>query len=255
MFRVFMIMLAFSGLATAETMTAEKIIERSMQNATGVDDLTHELKMQLVDEKGNELEREMTIKVLRESEEEAYSLLIFTAPRREKGIALLTESAKSEDDKQYLYIPSRGRLQRVNSSNRGSSFRGSEFTFEDLSTQKPSDYKYELKGEEKCGEWQCYVLIRTPLAAESSYSKTLSWIDKQHFRLVKADFYDQEGKLLKVMSAEDFSLVEGKYWNPKRITMANQQDGKKTVMVSESLKINSGLKSSEFTELAIRKWR
>ncbi len=248
-----LLVLMIPGWVVAEPLTAKEIIEKSMQNGTGVDDFTHELKMILVDNEGDTLEREMLVKVLKEKDGTSHSLSIFTAPRRERGISLLTETVKSGPDVQYLYI--QNRVKRINSSNRSSSFRGTEFTFEDLSSQKPDDYKFEATGEDSCQQWRCYVLVRTPLIEDSSYSKTKLWIDKEHFRLVKAEFYDHDNKLLKTMTAEDFSLVEGKYWNPKRVVMANQQTGKSTRMVSESLKINTGLKPSEFTELAMRNWR
>ena len=52
-----------------------------------------------------------------------------------------------------------------------------------------------------------------------------------------------------------YELFEGQYWNPKEVVMINHQTGNSTKMLSVSLKMNTGLRNSEFTELAMRNWR
>lgn len=248
-------LLAATGLQ-AETLSGRDIIDRARQNSSGFKDMTHRVRMVLIDEGGDKSEREMLLKALAEEGGESSSLSIFTAPQREKGIALLTHAKKGEDDEQWLYLPSTKRLKRISGSSRTSSFRGSEFTFEDLSDQNPDSYRFEKVGEEACGQLQCYVVDRFPgNGLESSYSKTRMWIDTTHFRPMKADFFDSAGKPLKSMQAYDYNQFDDQFWNPARVTMTNQQTGKATELVSLDLKINTGLKANEFTELAIRSWR
>ncbi|MBA53989.1 MAG: hypothetical protein CMK89_05990 [Pseudomonadales bacterium] len=251
----FVLTMCLANVLMAETMTGLEVIEKAKQNGKGFKDLVHEVKMLLVDESGDITEREMLMKAMTQPGEESYSMLIFTAPQREKGISLLTVSVQGESDKQYLYLPSSRRVKRITSSNKGSSFRGSEFTFEDLSDQKTEDYRFELVQQEPCADQACYVVDRFPKSDESSYSKTRMWVDTEFFRLIKADFFDRDNKLLKTMQTSGYELVEGQYWNPKEVVMANTQTGKSTKMVSLSLKMNSGLRDSEFTELAMRNWR
>ncbi|AUM14221.1 outer membrane lipoprotein-sorting protein [Ketobacter alkanivorans] len=247
--------LVASSQLIAEPLTGLQIVEKAKQNGKGFKDLTHTVKMVLVDEGGDRTEREMLMKAMTESNGDSYSLSIFTAPQREKGISLLTVAEKSSSDKQYLYLPSTRRVKRITSSNKGSSFRGSEFTFEDLSDQKTEDYRFELVKEEPCAAQTCFVVDRFPKSDDSSYSKTQLWIDSEYFRPIKAEFYDRDNKQLKTMQTEGYELFEGQYWNPKQITMTNHQTGKSTQMISLELKMNTGLRSSEFTELAMRNWR
>lgn len=245
---------AFS--AAAETLSGRDIIDRARQNSSGFQDMSHRVRMVLIDEKGGKSEREMLLKARVGSNGESNSLSIFTAPQREKGIALLTNVSKDKSDEQWLYLPSAKRLKRITGSSRTSSFRGSEFTFEDLSDQNPDSYRFERIGEEACGELQCYVVDRFPGSGlESSYSKTRLWIDTAHFRPFKADFFDGAGKPFKSMQAYDYRQFDSRFWNPARIVMTNLQTGKATELVSLELKMNTGLKESEFTELAIRSWR
>lgn len=252
---VWAIVLSITAMAVrAETLSGRDIIDRAYQNSSGFNDMTHRIRMVLIDEKGARSEREMLLKA-RVDANTSQSLSIFTAPQREKGIALLTTSQR-EDDEQWLYLPSTKRLKRITGSNRTSSFRGSEFTFEDLSDQKPDHYRFERVGEEPCGEMLCYVVDRFPgPEQESSYSKTRMWIDTRHFRPIKADFYDASGKHLKTLQAYDYVQFEDRFWNPSRLVMTNVNTRRATELVSVDLKINTGLKASEFTELAIRSWR
>ncbi len=248
---------AMALLAQAETeLSGKDIIERARQNASGFRDMTHRVRMVLIDEKGGKSEREMLLKGLVEENGTAHSLSIFTAPQREKGIALLSEAKKGAEDQQWLYLPSTKRLKRITGASRTSSFRGSEFTFEDLADQNSDQYRFERVVQEACGQQTCFVLDRFPAAGmESSYSKTRLWIDTEHFRPMKADFYDQDGKLLKSMEAFDYSLFENRYWQPARVMMTNRTTGKATEMQSLELKMNTGLQVTEFSELAIRSWR
>jgi outer membrane lipoprotein-sorting protein len=243
------------GMVQAETMTGLQIVEKAKENGKGFKDMTHKIKMILVDEAGDTTEREMLMKAMTKKSGDAYSMSIFTAPQREKGISLLTVAEKSASDKQYLYLPSTRRVKRITSSNKGSSFRGSEFTFEDLSDQKTEDYDFKLVTESACGDLTCYVVDRFPKSDDSSYSKTQLWIDKTHFRPIKADFFDKDQKLLKTMETENYRLFEEQYWNPETVVMFNHQTGKSTKMQSLELKMNTGLRASEFTELAMRNWR
>lgn len=241
--------------ASDESLTAEQIMDKAKQNGKGFEDMSHEVKMVLVDEGGDTTEREMLIKAMTDADGNAYSMSIFTAPRRENGISLLTVAEASGSDKQYLYLPSTKRVKRITGSNKSSSFRGSEFTFEDLADQDSKDYRFELVKQAACGEQNCYVIDRFPRFDESSYSRTQLWIESEHYRPVKAEFYDQDSKLLKTMETSGYELVEGQFWNPSLIVMSNHQSGKSTRLESMELKMNTGLKTSEFTELAMRSWR
>ncbi|HVL01221.1 MAG TPA: outer membrane lipoprotein-sorting protein [Dongiaceae bacterium] len=251
------ILLLTATFSQAEApLTGKDIIEKAKQNASGFQDTTHKVRMVLVDEKGGKSEREMLLKGLVEKDGTSHSLSIFTAPQREKGIALLTDTKPGEADQQWLYLPSTKRLKRITGANRTSSFRGSEFTFEDLSDQNSSQYRFDLINQEACGSQTCFVIDRFPSTGlETSYSKTRLWIDTEHYRPIKADFYDQSGKLLKTMEAFDYSLFDNKFWKPAKVVMTNKTNGKATEMLSLELKMNTGLQPSEFTELAIRSWR
>ena len=250
-----LVVLLFSVAASAEPMTGRQIVDRARQNSSGFKDMTHKVRMVLIDENGDHSEREMLLKARVGEHGESSSLSIFTSPQREKGIALLTNTRKGKEDEQWLYLPSTKRMKRITGSSRTSSFRGSEFTFEDLSDQNPDAYRFEYVTEEACGQLKCYVVDRFPgPGLESSYSKTRLWFDSEYFRPLQADFYDKDGKEFKSMKAYDYRQYDNKYWNPSKVVMTNLQTKKATELDSLELEMNTGLKENDFTELAIRSW-
>lgn len=250
------VLIALPTVVTAEMPDANTIIERVRQNSAGFSDMTHEVRMILIDANGERSEREMLLKARYDEQGNSSSLSIFTAPQREKGIALLTHSKKGGEDEQWLYLPSTKRLKRIAGNAKASSFRGSEFTFEDLADQNPALYRFETVTTEACDDKHCFVLDRYPKPElESSYSKTRLWIDQEHYLVIKADFYDKDGHCFKSMETYDYRRYDNRFWNPARIVMRNLTTKKATELVSINLNMNTGLKASEFTELAIRSWR
>ncbi|MBL4670025.1 MAG: outer membrane lipoprotein-sorting protein, partial [Flavobacteriales bacterium] len=71
------------------------------------------------------------------------SLTIFDTPKDVKGTASMTYTHKIGDDDQWLYLPALKRVKRISSSNKSGPFMGSEFAFEDLSSQEVEKYSHK----------------------------------------------------------------------------------------------------------------
>lgn len=252
------------GIAVAEigvqnsaekSVSALDIVKRAEKNATGFSDMTDRVIMSLTDEDGNVSEREMVVKTIVLGGGESRTLTLFTKPSREKGIALLTHAHISDNDEQWLYLPASKRVKKIASSNLGSSFRGSEFTYEDISNQRRDNYRFDLVTTEPCGANQCFVIDRVPNFDESSYSKTRLYIDKEQYLLQKGEFYDKENQLLKAMTVSDYTKHINGVWKPGSILMKNIQNTKSTELRSLDLQFDNGLKEKDFTKLSLRKIR
>ena len=117
-------------------LTAIEIIERAESNASGFKDMSNRLSMMLIDEDGDVSKREMLVKTITLKNGGSKTLTVFTKPSREKGIALLTHANPAKSDEQWLYLPASKRVKKIASNKKGASFRGSEFTYEDISIQR-----------------------------------------------------------------------------------------------------------------------
>jgi len=248
--------ISYSVISVAEDVkTGADIIERAELNSSGFKDMTNTVSMTLVDKEGAISEREMIVKGISLGDGQAKTLTVFTKPAREKGTALLTHTHKSGPDEQWLYLPASKRVKKVASSNVGASFRGSQFTFEDITTQRRENYRFDLVATEKCGDKLCFVVDRTPQFDGSSYSRTRLYIDTEYFLIQKSDFFDLNKQLLKTMTATNYTKHENGVWRPELLVMENRQSKEKTELRTLKLQFDVGLKEKDFSKLSLRKIR
>ena len=102
------------------------------------------IKMILKNKNGQTSERLMSNKILELTEDGDKSMITFNSPRDVKGTSTLTFTHKVGDDDQWLYLPSIKRVKRISSSNKSGPFMGSEFSYEDLSSQEVEKYTYKF---------------------------------------------------------------------------------------------------------------
>jgi len=145
---------ALPALAPAET-PEEKglaIAQEAERRDLGWESSEATMEMILRNRHGQESTREMRSRSLEVADDGDKSLIIFDHPRDVRGTALLTFSHKTGDDDQWLYLPALKRVKRIASSNKSGPFMGSEFAYEDISSQEVEKYTYKYLRDEPCGE-------------------------------------------------------------------------------------------------------
>ncbi len=219
----------------------------------GFGDFQADMKMTLKNKKGQESTRKIRIKTLEVQGDGDKSMSIFDQPADVKGTAMLTWSHGLKPDEQWLYLPAIKRVKRISSRNKSGPFMGSEFAFEDLGSQEVEKYHYRYLRDEPCGQYQCYVIERTPAYKYSGYKKIITWLDKDGYRMIKADFYDRKNELLKTLTASDYQQYLGHYWRPGRMEMINHQKGKSTILDWSHYRFKTGLTSRDFKSQSLKR--
>jgi outer membrane lipoprotein-sorting protein len=219
----------------------------------GFTDFTANMVMTLKNKNGKTSKRNIRIKTLEVESDGDKSLSIFDEPADVKGTAMLTFSHGLEPDDQWLYLPALKKVKRISSRNKSGPFMGSTFAFEDLSSQEVEKYSYKFLREEACGEWQCYVLERTPEYKYSGYTSQIAWIDKEAYRMVKVDYYDRKKALLKTLVASDFDQYLGHYWRPGKMDMQNHLTGKGTLLEWTDYQFKTGLGDNDFRSQSLKR--
>ena len=120
-----------------------EIAKESERRDQGFEDSEQTLLMVLRNRHGQETTREIRGRTLEVADDGDKSMIIFDSPKDVEGTALLTYSHKAEDDDQWLYLPALKRVKRIASNNKSGPFMGSEFAFEDLSSQEVEKYTYK----------------------------------------------------------------------------------------------------------------
>ncbi len=220
----------------------------------GFGDSQVELKMVLIDSKGTEAPRDMRVKTLEgEGEDGDKSLMIFDTPIDQKGVAMLTYTHKDKSDDQWLYLPALKRVKKISSKNKSGPFVGSEFAFEDISSQEVEKYTYKYLRDETYDGKDCFVVERFPTDKYSGYTKQVAWIDKAEYRALKIEFYDRKKSLLKTLENKNYTLYLDKFWRPGLSEMKNHQTNKATRLEYKGYEFKVGLDDKEFTKNSLKR--
>lgn len=129
---------------------------------------------------------------------------------------------------------------------------GSEFAFEDLSSQEIEKYTYKYIKDEKQNAVDCHVLERYPTDKNSGYKKQVIWVNKVNFRSEKVDYYDRKNTLLKTLTFSKYQLY-GKYWRANNMKMVNHQNHKETLLKFSEIKFGIGLTDEDFSQNSLKR--
>lgn len=228
--------------------------ERKLRDK-GWGDSTGDMSMILRNAQGDEVERKIRMKSLEIVDDGDKALTIFDQPLDVKGTAFLSFSHAIEPDDQWMYLPKLSKVKRIRSRNKSGPFMGSEFAFEDMSSFEIEKYTFKYLRDESFDGQTSFVIQQVPTDNDSGYSKQIIWVDKKHYRLLKVEFYDRKGSLLKELVNYEFTLYLDKYWRPMRSEMFNEQNAKSTELVTHQLKFNTGLSKNDFNQGTLKNVR
>jgi hypothetical protein len=254
---------AASGLSaqpqTPEARGLAIAVEADARSA-GFEDSVSELEMTLVNRRGDESVRRLRSMRLEVEDDGDRSLVVFDTPRDVKGTAMLTFTHKTEPDDQWLYLPALKRVKRISSANRSGSFMGSEFAYEDMSSEEVEKYTYRWIRDDDCPvddyrELTCFVVERIPVDSKSGYTRQVVWIDQQAYRTLQIEYYDRKGSLLKTLTVAQFEQHLERFWRPNVMLMINHQTGKRTHLVWQTQRLQTGLDAGDFTTASLKRVR
>ena len=220
---------------------------------SGWGDSSAEMSMHLANKHGARSSRQLRLKSLEVDGDGDKSLTIFDQPRDVKGTAFLSFTHSLTADEQWLYLPALKRVKRISSSNKSGPFMGSEYAFEDLTSFELDKYQYQYLRDEIVDGLDSFVVRNFPLYQKSGYKYRDVWIDKAEYRVVKTDFYDRKGSLLKTLKNEGFKQFLGKYWRPMKASMNNHQNGKSTDLIWTDYQFNVGLTARDFSKNSLQR--
>ncbi len=132
---------------------------------------------------------------------------------------------------------------------------GSEFAYEDLSSQELEKYSYKWLKDEPCGDLQCYVIERVPAYKHSGYKRMVSWVDQTEYRAMKVEYFDRKNSKLKTLILSDYNEYLNQYWRPGDMFMENHQTGKNTRLEWKNYQFKTGLTEKDFNKNALKRIR
>lgn len=232
-----------------------EIAKEAEKRESGFGDFTSELNMTLRNRHGEESTRHIRVKTLEVIGDGDKSLSIFNTPRDVKGTAFLSFSHKEGPDDQWLYLPALKRVKRISSNNKSGPFMGSEFAFEDLSSQEVEKYTYKYLRDENLNGMDSFILERYPVDKKSGYTRQVVWFDKAEYRPLKIVFYDRKNALLKTLEYDDYKKYIDKIWRAHSMSMVNHQTGKSTLLTWKDYKFRNGYTDRDFNKNSLKNAR
>ena len=245
--------IAFNATAeTAEEKGLAIAIEADKRD-TGFIDSTANMTMELRNKQGDTSTRHIRIQTLEVKGDGDKSMSVFEQPADVKGTAFLTFSHTMKSDEQWMYLPSIKRVKRINSKNKSGPFMGSEFAFEDISSQEVGKYTYKYLRDETLNGIDCFVIERAPTYKHSGYTRQLGWINKAEYRAEKIVFYDRKNSLLKTLTNSHYKKYLDKFWRASELTMENHQTGKSTILKWSDYQFKTGLSEKDFSRNSLKR--
>ena len=165
-----------------------------------------------------------------------------------KMVFVVWKHVKSDDDR-WLYLPALDLVKRISSTEKRTSFVGSDFFYEDVSGRNINDDIHELVKEDKT----FYVLKNIPKDSDKvEFSYYKAWVHKETFLAVKIEYFDRKGEKYREYEALKVDKVEG-YPTVTKSRMKDLRTGSETVLGYTRVKYNIGLPEKTFTERYLRR--
>jgi len=217
-------------------------------------DAKSEISMRIVNRQGQVRERRLTMLRLNETPGgDQFYYIYFHEPADVKGMSFLVLKHIGRDDDRWMYLPAIDLVKRIATSDKRTSFAGSDFTYEDVSGRALLEDAHELIGEENIGTQPCIVVKSTPKrpdAAGFSYRKF--WIDKATRLPLKVEHYDLKGKLYKVYETQEIQTIQDTPTITKAV-MKDLESERHTEITMKGVSYNAGITSDIFQERLLRR--
>jgi len=187
------------------------------------------------------------------SKDTKYSLILVTAPAKEKGQVFL-----KRDKEIWNWVPSIDRMIKIPPSMMMQSWLGSDFTNDDLVKESSivNDYEHEIIGSEEIRSRDCWKIQLTPKPdAAVVWGKILVWVTKKDYLELRVEYYDEDEELINIMELSDIREIGGRVLPTHWEMIPAEEEGKKTVLVLEEADFNTRIDESFFSQQNMKRVR
>lgn len=252
-----LLLAGFALPAAAETPASElptglELVEQVNRRQEGVT-LRRDSRMELIDSKGRT--RSRVARMFRKYDgADKKTTVYFTEPATIAGTSFLTfdYADADRDDDQWLYLPAHRKVRRISPTDRGSSFFGTDLSYEDVKKETKlaaEDYRWKVLGTEIVDGHECFVLEGIPVddqtARDLGYRRVLSRIDRERSITRLADYWDLKDQHLKTTHNVEIEEIGG-FWTIRRTEVVNHRSGHRTVFEFSNIAYDEGVPDELF---------
>ena len=186
-------------------------------------------------------------------------VILYDEPRNLEGTAFLTYDYPQAgvDDDQWLYLPALRKTRRIAGADRGDSFMGTDFSYDDMKQETRvslDEFRRETLAIEDVDGRSLLKVEGVPandqIAEDLGYGRVLSWVDQEIWMIRKSQFWDTRGRLLKTVYFRDIQIVDG-IWTPHRLEAENHITGHRTLFTVSEVDYKSKVSDRLFRREAL----
>ncbi len=232
-----------SILITAQD--AETIVQKAYNKTEGSSQYA-EMTMQIVRPKW---QRQISFKFV--SLNKKYSLVLITAPAKEKGQTFL--KVKNE---MWMWNPKISRVIKLGPSMMSQGWMSSDYSNDELlnSGSIITDYNKKIIGSEKINNIDCYKIQLKPKSNKNIiWGKQILWISKNSDLILKQQFFDEDNFLVKTHLASDIKIMDGRKIPTKFEIIDEDNPDNKTVITINQIKFNIKIDKTFFSQQNMRR--
>jgi hypothetical protein len=257
MIRTVLIFMTLFLSFNAQAQDPKELVKEVNLQASPVDEQV-DMRMKLVDNKGNIRERTATLssrRIKADSWVSSRLIKFYTPPEMANSAVLIIEKLDA-DNQQWIYLPATYTTRQIPSQKRGDRYMGTDFSYEDAAQPQVDQYSYASRGTETVDSIACKVVEQTPsepkLVKESAYARTVLFVDPKLKVIRKAEYYNHKGDLAKRYIATSINNYKG-HFRPDHIEMHDLGLKHQTIVDYSNRIIGKGLSESLFTVRAIER--
>ena len=225
---------------------ATEIIKKADEKLRGKETAYSEMSISIVRPKWT---REMSMKSWSKGED--YSLILITAPAKEKGAAFLKRKKEV-----WNWVPSIERTIKLPPSMMTQSWMGTDFTNDDLvrESSQVRDYVHEIVGDSIIDGRKCYKILLTPKPdAPVVWGKIIVFIDGKDFIQLRAEMFDEDEFLINIINSSEIKKMDGQTLATKMELIPVEKEGQKTIMTIKKIQFDQPIKDRFFSTQNMKK--
>jgi outer membrane lipoprotein-sorting protein len=235
------------GAVSLFAQDAESIV-RASRDRISADTVSSRSRMVITAKNGSTTERLIDQYAKDDAQGNERMMIVFQNPASVKGTRFLTIDKKVGDSDRWIFLPNLGKVRRIAASESGSSFMGTDFSYDDMSlmNREAEEDTHSILREETLNGVPCYLIQSVPRESDFQYSKIISWIGKSDSVSYQNEMYDKRGTLAKTMESGALKDVQGRL-TPTQTTVRTVSAGTSTTIYMDIIKYDDPIPEGVFT--------
>jgi hypothetical protein len=179
-------------------------------------------------------------------------LIVFESPAdlRDMGFLVWSYADSEADDTRWIYLPALRKIRRIAGRDRGKSFAGTEFNYEDLDDREIDEEAHSLVELTQLDGRRVYVVDSRPHDTDSGYTRRRQYVDVENCIVPRIEYFNRHDQLERTLTVE-WQKVDD-IWDWARLEMQNERSGNRTTVEVTEVQHTSGLDDWTFSENALR---